>query len=257
MDGMWPKLVLTTHEREWRDAVSGLWWTDWVGQSRNRAPSSRRTWSLSSRCSWLSSCPCSSPWTVAPALCECDVSGLDSCVIARPLPLWTLGSPVYFPSTMAICHHSDGRTAWSSGWNIYIMQLMMLWNTGTVSSWLLVSRHSPHCSDGGTRHAPATGVLAMLWSSNMRGCAPHCSLSRSGDALPHHRQLLCSCPRGNDVRPRSAAHAAWTPLWVALPLAFILRGLSGLSLPRIFCSSTLRMELQQRVVPYEIEPSDG
>jgi hypothetical protein len=24
MDGMWPKLVLTTHEREWRDPVSGL-----------------------------------------------------------------------------------------------------------------------------------------------------------------------------------------------------------------------------------------
>ncbi len=27
MDGMWPKIVLTTHEREWRNPVSWLWST--------------------------------------------------------------------------------------------------------------------------------------------------------------------------------------------------------------------------------------
>jgi hypothetical protein len=38
MDGMWPKLVLTTHEREWRDPVSRLWRVECIDQITIKTP---------------------------------------------------------------------------------------------------------------------------------------------------------------------------------------------------------------------------
>ncbi len=154
-----------------------------------------------------------------------EASDLDSCVIACPYPFWTPGSSFNHGHLPSLPGRPDSMVIWLEHLRFYVMQLTLLWNTGTVSSWLLVSRHSPHWSDGGTRHAPATGVLAMRWSSNL---AQLCGLCPT---LQYHKVRGCVTP------PSAPNSTSWTLLWAAVPLAFIVRGWSGLSFLRIVCSS--------------------